>query len=257
MYLGAVRVRLTRMAFRLVSCWFRGKPSMWAPQTATEIRSSGVLGAARVPGVAAPPGVVDGDAAWETEEDPGPLRAVGDAGPKLTPTAAPDDGRGGMATDKAPSGTSAARWRRSARASSPASAPARPTSVTPKGNPSSRKPAGHGNCGEIEQIDEVGVVTEVGVEADGFGLHRVDAIDCSRRGCDQHIHRRPGALSGAPQLHQAVLRAKGVRRRRIAAARDDLSRHWVQGIRVVLEEVADGAVALGDPRPLVQKSRGG
>ena len=67
----------------------------------------------------------------------------------------------------------------------------------------------------------------------------------------------PRLLGGATQLHQAILRAKGIRSGGVAAARNDLAGYGKHGVRLALEEVADGAIPLRDPRTFIQQTGGG
>ena len=81
---------------------------------------------------------------------------------------------GGSWSSIAPSRSPVRWWKRCARSASMRSLPAGPISVMPTGSPSGRIEAGTAIGGEVEQVDEVGVVPEapVGLERIGQHFHR-------------------------------------------------------------------------------------
>ena len=88
------------------------------------------------------------------------------------------------------------------------------SSVTPKGRPSARKPAGTASRRQVEQVHEVGVGAELAVEPIGSASTCGQRVDRRRAGSHDQLDPLPGLLGAAAQLLQAVERGRRRRRRR-------------------------------------------
>ena len=109
---------------------------------------------------------------------------------------------------------------------------------------------------EVEQVDEIGVGAEPGVELDRIGQHLRGGIDRRRRRQHQRVDGGEGALGDLAQALQPVQRGKGVGGGEPRAGDGDLARHRMDRVRRGGQQIADHEIALGDPRPLIEQPRG-
>jgi len=91
----------------------------------------------------------------------------------------------------------------------------------PEGKTRFAKPARQRNRSKVEQVDEIGVESEIGVAAKRFGSDLGNLVDRAGGGQQQKIHRREQPIRGAPERGQFVLRAIGVERAVASSPFDD------------------------------------
>ena len=115
---------------------------------------------------------------------------------------------------------------------------------------------GDGDCSQVEEVHEIGVDAEIAVEHERIGEHLGNGVLAGRRRRYEDISRRPGGFRHAAELSQSILRGKGVRGAERAACGDDPARNRVERLRLTLNQVADGDIALRDPRALVEEPCG-
>ena len=111
----------------------------------------------------------------------------------------------------------------------------------------------HGPSAQVEQIDEVGIVTQVGVQDQRFGVDRFDGVDGAGGWHKQQVDvapQRGDLLLVGPELVVALV---GVNGGEVAAAFDDGPRGREQFLRPGGDKGFDGGISLGDPRPTVQQ----
>ena len=137
-----------------------------------------------------------------------------------------------------------------------ASCPAGASSVMPNGMPSAPHRGRQRQAAEVEQVDEIGVGAEPGVELDRIGQHLRGRIGGRRRRQHHRVEIGKGALGDAPQRLQAIERGKRVGRGQPRAGRGDLARHRMNRIRRGRQQIADHQIAFGDPRSLIEQPRG-
>ncbi|MCY1403418.1 hypothetical protein D9M71_185980 [compost metagenome] len=120
----------------------------------------------------------------------------------------------------------------------------------------SHEAARHGHGGIVQQVHEVGVVTQFGIAqhrfgfqfgqghrpADGWSQYAVQAVQqCVALGLE-----RLQAIVCAERLHAIDIRRLG----------QYCAYNWQHRLRVLLHQLASHAVALGHPRPFVEQPRG-
>ena len=120
---------------------------------------------------------------------------------------------------------------------------------------SAHEAGGHGHRGQIEQVDKIGVMAQVGVEPDRVGLHRRNGVGRAGGRGDQAVNAVPNGQRLLLQFFQAVQRGKGVRGGYLDALLGDDARHRVQRFRLGLDKVPDGLVTLGHPRAFIEQGR--
>ncbi len=64
--------------------------------------------------------------------------------------------------------------------------------------------------GEIEQVHEIGVKAQIGVQPNRVGGDFFQCVSRSSRGQEQQVGALPDGLGLTPQFFQAILRRKGV-----------------------------------------------
>ena len=116
-------------------------------------------------------------------------------------------------------------------------------------------PRWHGNGGQIQQIDKIGIGAEVGIIVHRlFGKlhHRIGA-----RNGRHHHHIKSGPCGGglAFQRRQLIGGLKAGDRIIFARALDDGPGHRVKNLRHCFQQSACGGIALGHPRPLIKQAR--
>src|SRR6516165_9429927 len=79
----------------------------------------------------------------------------------------------------------------------------------PKGQAAFAKAGRDGDCREIQQVDEVGIEPEIGVEALWLSGYGCDLVIGAGGGQQQNVDRREHAVDGAALCCQFVLRAIG------------------------------------------------
>ena len=77
------------------------------------------------------------------------------------------------------------------------------------------------DAGQIQQIHEVGVVSEIGVEPHRIGLHFLDRVGGSGGGQEQHVHAIPLRFGGAFEFTQTIFGFEGFDCGVTACAGDD------------------------------------
>jgi hypothetical protein len=113
-----------------------------------------------------------------------------------------------------------------------------------------------GDGGEVEQVDEVGVVAEAPVGLERLSQHGGDGVCGGRSGHDQYVGMRPEPRRRFLQRVQVRDALKQVRRGKLRCASDDLVHHGVDLICVPLEEGPDRRHALSYPGPFIQQRCG-
>ncbi len=109
---------------------------------------------------------------------------------------------------------------------------------------------------EVEQVDEIGVGAEPGVEFDRVGQHLRDRVGGRSRRQHHRVEVGKDALGNAPQRLQPVERRERIGRGQPRAGRGDLARDRMNRVRRGRQQVADHQIAFGNPWPLVEQPRG-
>ena len=115
----------------------------------------------------------------------------------------------------------------------------------------------HGDGGQIQQVDEIGVVTQVGIQADGVCFHRFPRVDGAGGRQKQSVHAGPLAFGRAAQFLELVFGVVSVDGGVAAGAGNNLAHDGVHLFAVGFDERADGGQALGHPRAGVEQVGGG
>ena len=124
-----------------------------------------------------------------------------------------------------------------------------------EGQPVRLHPGRRGDRGKIEQVHEVRVIAEVGVQPYRIGEHLGHGIVTPRGRRDENVDRPPHRLHGPLQFLEPIVGGKGVGGERTRPAGDDLTRDRVQSIRAAVDEISNCDVTLGDPWSLVEQPR--
>ena len=117
------------------------------------------------------------------------------------------------------------------------------------------KLGGHRQRAIIQQIDEVGVVAQVGIGLYGRGFDFGQGVNRSAGRHHHHVHVLPDVVAVALQLAQPIKRRERLRRIPFVRVGDHLPRHRMQIGGMRIEKFAYRGVTLGDPRPFIQQPR--
>ena len=117
-------------------------------------------------------------------------------------------------------------------------------------------PCRHRHGTTVHQIDEVREDPQARVQAQGCLQHVLHGGVTSDGGQQQGIDTRPHGLRLALELLERILALKGLRRAGRGAGQDQLSGERQHGLGLGPHEALQGCVALGDPRPLIEQTRG-
>ena len=116
---------------------------------------------------------------------------------------------------------------------------------------------GKGDGCEVEEVNEVGVLAEVAVALDGIGGDLFDGVGARGCGEQKEVDLLPDGTGLAAKLFEFVGGVEGIDGRVIGGAGDDLPDGGVHVCGVLLDEVGDGAVALGNPGTFVEETGDG
>src|ERR1700722_14583513 len=116
---------------------------------------------------------------------------------------------------------------------------------------------GNGHRAEVEQIDEVGVGPEPGIEADGIGLDLGDGVGARHGRNDHRVEFGPHAarlplLIGEPV--EGLERGNSIKP---ARALDVRAGDGMQSLWIALDQRLHRGVPLSDPWPLVERAGNG
>ena len=125
------------------------------------------------------------------------------------------------------------------------------------GRPPVRRGRGrHGDGGKIEQVDEVRVGAELEFGPSGSSATSSQPRRARRRRYHQHVDAAPQRLGRALQLLQPIKAGERIGGGKALGPLDDPPRHRMHVFGAAFHEGADGGVALGHPRSLVEQRRG-
>ncbi len=108
---------------------------------------------------------------------------------------------------------------------------------------------------EVEQIDEIGVGAEPGVEFDRIGQHLRGGIDGWRGRQHQRVDAGEGAPGDLAQRLQQVQRGKRIGGAEPRAGDDDVARHRMDRLRRRRQQIPDHKISLGDPGSFIEQPR--
>ena len=112
--------------------------------------------------------------------------------------------------------------------------------------------AGNRDCAKIEQVDEVGVGPEPGIEPHGIGFDLGDGIEARHRRNDHRVEFRPGAARSPLPLGEPIQRLEGRNGVKLPRALDDRAGDGMKGFRIGLDQRLGRGIALGHPRSVVE-----
>ena len=114
---------------------------------------------------------------------------------------------------------------------------------------------GHRNGGIVEHVHEVGVIAQIRVALDRFGVQLVQG-DRSRVGRrEDAVDPSHDAVADGLELLQPILRAKQLNCGGAGRLFQDSLDHRQHGVRLLLDQLAGDAVTFCDPGPLIQQAR--
>ncbi len=106
---------------------------------------------------------------------------------------------------------------------------------------------------KIEQVHEVGVTAEIGVQANGVFGNVLPGIDGPRRWESQKIKVLPNRVGLAAILRQAVLRFESIQSRRFFSFPNHRQSFWLKRLRRLLDQRVSGQVPFRNPRSLIEE----
>ncbi len=124
-----------------------------------------------------------------------------------------------------------------------------------KGEPVGTESPRRRHCCLIQQVDEVRVVTQIGVAPHRVRCNLLMHINRGRRRHHQHIHARPLAFRIPPESPQPVFRLKGIDRRILPRPPDNPAHHRIHIVGIRFEKRLDRGQSLRHPRPRIQQLR--
>ena len=113
---------------------------------------------------------------------------------------------------------------------------------------------GNGDRAKVEQVDEVGVGPEPGIEADGIGLDLGDGVEARHGRNDHRIKFGPDAARLPLLIGEPVERLERGNSVELARALDDRAGDGMQSFRIALDQRLHRGVALGDPWTFVERA---
>src|SRR5579872_30661 len=113
----------------------------------------------------------------------------------------------------------------------------------------------NGDGAHVQEVHEVGIEPETGIERYGFCEHLADAIDRGCRGQNEHIDLLPHLFSIPGVALQGIQSTERLNSRDALARLHDGTNHGVDRARGALEKWLQNARTLGNPRAAVQQAR--
>ena len=114
------------------------------------------------------------------------------------------------------------------------------------------EPDGNRDTREVEEIHEIRVEAEIAVESNRIGEHFGDGVLARRGRRHEHVDLPPRSLCRAAQFFQSIIGSESFGGGRPRAAANYLPRDRIQGFRMLVEELANCHIPLGDPGAFVE-----
>lgn len=125
-----------------------------------------------------------------------------------------------------------------------------------EGQAGGAKAGGDGEGGTVEEIDEIRVGAELGIEFERFGKHVVHAVDARGGGQEQGVDLLPLGLGEAAKALQFIFGAVALCGSPFPGTLDDAAGDGVKGVGILGEEIADGGGALRHAGAGIEELRG-